>query len=183
MWSEKRVIESEHRRQVWSKGGTCIILCRKATKISRKQIKEDVNKHQRRACSSTLESFRGNEPEIVNGKSLLCFPSVFRKTGFTSACILNPSSKERDVPCKWLAVCPAAGGCQGAAGALLLSIALCCPVAQTVQLSGNGHYSSLRLSRKVVFSGKCEDVVQPIVRKKLGMFSAAFWPKPGRMKG
>lgn len=79
MWSEKRVMESEHRRQVWSKGGSCIILCRKATKISRKQIKEDVNKHQRRACSSTLESFRGNEPEIVNGKSLLCFPLCLGK--------------------------------------------------------------------------------------------------------
>ena len=96
MWPEKRVTECKHRRPVQSKGGSCIILCRKATKISQKQIKEDVSKHQRRACSTTLESFRGNEPEIVNGKSLLCFPSAFRKTGFTIACILSSSSKERD---------------------------------------------------------------------------------------
>lgn len=65
---------------MWSEGGSYIILCRKATKISQKQIKEDVSKHQRRACSTTSESFRGNEPEIVNGKSLLCFSSTFRKT-------------------------------------------------------------------------------------------------------
>lgn len=101
---------------MWSKGGSCIILRRKATKISRKHIKEDVNKHQRKACSSTLESFRGNEPEIVNGKSLLCYPPVFSETGFTGACALNPSSKERDVPCKCLAVCPAAGVLRGSRG-------------------------------------------------------------------
>lgn len=81
-----------------SKGRSCIILCRKATKMSRKQIKEDVSKHRSRACSTTLESFRGNDPEIVNGKSLLCFPSVFRKSGFTIECILS-SSKEREKSC------------------------------------------------------------------------------------
>lgn len=79
-----------------SEGKSCIILCRKATKMSQKQIKEDVSKHQSRACSTTLESFRGNSPEIVNGKSLLCFPSVFRKPGFTIACILSSSSTERE---------------------------------------------------------------------------------------
>lgn len=102
-----------------SEGKSCIILCRKATKMSQKQIKEDVSKHQSRACSTTLESFRGNNPEIVNGKSLLCFPSVFRKPGFTIACILSSSSTEREVPCKRLAACSAAGeaGCQGTAAA------------------------------------------------------------------
>lgn len=92
-------------------------MCRKATKISQEQIKEDASKHQRRAHSTALESCRGNELETVDGKSLLCFPSVFRKTGFTFACILSPSSKERDVPCKWLAASPPAGwaGCEGTA--------------------------------------------------------------------
>lgn len=73
--------------------GALIILCRKATKISQKQIKEDVSRHQ----STTVESFRGNKPETVNGKSLLCFPSVFRKTGFTVASTLSSSSKEREM--------------------------------------------------------------------------------------
>lgn len=162
VWPEKRVPECKHRRPVWSKGGNCIILCRKATKISQKQIKEDVSKHQR-DCSTTWESFRGNEPEVANGKSLLCFPSVFRKTGFTTACILSSSSKERDVPCKRLAVCPAAGqagcegmavgGCCGAAGALVFSLTPCSPAAQSVHLSSSGPNSSLGLCRKVAFSG------------------------------
>lgn len=92
-----------------STGGNCIILCRKATKVSQEQIKEDVSKHQRRASSSALESFRGNNPERVTGKSLLCFPSVFRKTGFTTAC-MHSSAKERRT-------CPAAGraGCEDTA--------------------------------------------------------------------
>lgn len=51
--------------------------------MSQKQIKEDVSKHQRKARSTALESFRGSNPERVTGKSLLCFPSVFRETGFT----------------------------------------------------------------------------------------------------
>lgn len=89
-----------------SKGGISIILCRKATKVSQEQIKEDVSKHQRRARSTALESFRGNNPARVTGKSLLCFPSVFRETGFTIAC-MHSSAKERGT-------CPAAGqaGCE-----------------------------------------------------------------------
>lgn len=141
-----------------STGGNCIILCRKATKVSQEQIKEDVRKHQRRASSTALESFRGNNPERVTGKSLLCFPSVFRKTGFTTAC-MHSSAKERGT-------CPAAGragcedmaagtgGCRGAARTLIFSLIPCSPVAQSVCLSSNGHYSSLGLCRKEAFSGK-----------------------------
>lgn len=57
---------NKYRRPVQSKEGSCIIFCRKATNISQKKIKEDVSKHQRKACCAALESFRVNEPEIVN---------------------------------------------------------------------------------------------------------------------
>lgn len=83
VWPGERATECKHRRPLQSTGGNCIISCRKATKASQKQIKEDVSKHQRKACSTALESFRGNNPERVAGKSLLCFPSVFRETGFS----------------------------------------------------------------------------------------------------
>jgi len=143
-------------------GGSWSILCRKATKISRKQIKEDVSKHQRRACSTAFEGFRGNEAEIVNGKSLLCFPSPFGKTSFTVA--QSSFQGASDVPRQRLTACPAAGqaGCEGTAagvrrgsqGTRLLTP--CSPVAQNEHLSSNGHCSSLGLRRKTAFSGKCE---------------------------
>lgn len=90
-------------------GGSCITLCRKATKVSQKQIKEDVSKHQRRACSTALESFRGSNPERVTGKSPFCFLLCLGKTGFATAGIRS-SAKERGK-------CPAAGqaGCEDAA--------------------------------------------------------------------
>lgn len=80
-------------------GGNCIILGRKATKVSQKQIKEDVSKHQRRACSTALESFRGSNPERVTGKSLFCFPSVFRENRLYHCRHPQFCQGEREVPC------------------------------------------------------------------------------------
>lgn len=73
--------------------------------MSQKQIKEDASKHQRKACSTALESFRGNNPERVAEKSLLCFPSVFRETGFTMLASTALPRREE---------CPGAGqaGCE-----------------------------------------------------------------------
>lgn len=107
-WPEERVTECKHRRPLQSTGGNCIIFCRKATKVSQKQIKEDISKHQRKACSTALESFRGNNPERVTGKSLLCFPSVFRETGFTMLASTVLPRREK---------CPGAGqaGCEDTA--------------------------------------------------------------------
>lgn len=123
-----------------SKGGSCIIFCRKVTNISQKKIKEDVSKHQRRACCATLESFRGNEPEIVNKWEIspLFLSFCFGK----QALLLMPPlffQGERDVPCEWLTACPAAGqaGCKGTAvkwswgapAVLVFSLTTCSPVA------------------------------------------------------
>lgn len=150
--------------------------------MSQKQIKEDISKHQRKACSTALESFRGNNPERVTGKSLLCFPSVFRETGFTmhpQFCQGERSALVQDRQAVRTQL-QAWGLLRGSQGTRFLSDPLFPSCSKRLSLKQWSLFQPGRV-QEGGFLWK-RNVVSPI-RKKVVMFLAGFWLKPRRMKG